>query len=733
MPIAEIQLPDGRLAEIDFPEGMGREQVASQVLASFGGQSFTPEAPVNDVVMPEPFTEESFAADVAARKEQKKREGTAQRITDPIPFVGGVVRGAEKVGEAGAEILARGIDAIAGLGGVDSGLAESFAEQSKLRESQFEKRKGELSGLGEFVGGAVAGGGVPTAGAIGPSLGKALAVGVPLTTLTTPVENKDLTNKEFVVEKAKQAGLSLATMGVLEGGARTLSKLSKTGIAQKARSMFGEAAETPQVSEEVTKIIPTSREIKEQASALYAAASEEGGSVAPQKVSKFFDDVIDGLPKDALANKRFQGSPASEAIDEMVDLASSGQMTLDGVDAIDKQLTMRARNAFTSGDDASQKIIKDVQSDFRTMVSKEGEAFGKNRAAVDLWSKAKRLEQIEEIIENSMRQRNPITSMQAGFKALLKNKKRRQGFTAKEKRFLDRASKDDALQDRLRTFGSRLVGIFGLSSGNIGQGLALETAATASRNLATSLQTKLGDDVRRVVATGQVPIQRVISPIDTAVRQQTTREVAGTDLFPKSEIESQSFEEALQSFGEDERVRNLINQEQNFNQFQGVQKPQAQSQGSGDFKSQLIQAESGGDPNAKAKTSTASGLFQITDPTWESLVNRYGAQEGVSREDRGNLEAEEKMLDRLVQENTQSFQKSFKRKPNNTELYAMHFLGVGNGKRIVKLKDKSPNLKASDVFKAASKTNRPIFYKNNGRGEKRTIQEVYEILKRKVS
>ena len=33
--------------------------------------------------------------------------------------------------------------------------------------------------------------------------------------------------------------------------------------------------------------------------------------------------------------------------------------------------------------------------------------------------------------------------------------------------------------------------------------------------------------------------------------------------------------------------------------------------------------ESGNNPNAKAKTSSASGLFQFTEGTWKELNNKY--------------------------------------------------------------------------------------------------------------
>ena len=49
-----------------------------------------------------------------------------------------------------------------------------------------------------------------------------------------------------------------------------------------------------------------------------------------------------------------------------------------------------------------------------------------------------------------------------------------------------------------------------------------------------------------------------------------------------------------------------------------------------DYLVKTAQRESNFDPNAKAGTSSATGLFQFTDATWMSMLERYGAKHGVS-------------------------------------------------------------------------------------------------------
>ena len=51
-----------------------------------------------------------------------------------------------------------------------------------------------------------------------------------------------------------------------------------------------------------------------------------------------------------------------------------------------------------------------------------------------------------------------------------------------------------------------------------------------------------------------------------------------------------------------------------------------------DFSYLLGQAriESGFDPNARARTSSATGLFQFIDQTWLGTVKRHGAEHGLA-------------------------------------------------------------------------------------------------------
>ena len=62
----------------------------------------------------------------------------------------------------------------------------------------------------------------------------------------------------------------------------------------------------------------------------------------------------------------------------------------------------------------------------------------------------------------------------------------------------------------------------------------------------------------------------------------------------------------------------------------GAVKRASISTGAGfDFLMKMAARESGFDPNAQAKTSSAAGLFQFIEQTWFSTVKKYGGEHGL--------------------------------------------------------------------------------------------------------
>ena len=140
----------------------------------------------------------------------------------------------------------------------------------------------------------------------------------------------------------------------------------------------------------------------------------------------------------------------------------------------------------------------------------------------------------------------------------------------------------------------------------------------------------------------------------------------------------------------------------------------------------VAQAESGGNPNAKSATSSASGLFQFTDQTWKETVRKYGKQYRVKVDMKSDPNAQRVMAHALMQENAASLSGTLGREPTEGELYLAHFAGAGGAKRLLKA---PPNTPAARILPKAAKANRAIFYDGK---RLRTTSEVIEIIQGKV-
>lgn len=136
--------------------------------------------------------------------------------------------------------------------------------------------------------------------------------------------------------------------------------------------------------------------------------------------------------------------------------------------------------------------------------------------------------------------------------------------------------------------------------------------------------------------------------------------------------------------------------------------------------------ESGFNPNAKAKTSSATGLFQFIKGTWADMVRKYGKQYGIGIGDVSDPLANATMGALFVKENSEFLAK--KGIPvNGTSLYAAHFLGPGGA---AKLFGADPNADAAALMPDAARANRNIFYDKSGKA--RTVDAVIQTLFNKV-
>ncbi|MGB7408576.1 MAG: transglycosylase SLT domain-containing protein [Pontixanthobacter sp.] len=163
-----------------------------------------------------------------------------------------------------------------------------------------------------------------------------------------------------------------------------------------------------------------------------------------------------------------------------------------------------------------------------------------------------------------------------------------------------------------------------------------------------------------------------------------------------------------------------------------------------DFDYLLAQAklESGLNPNAKARTSSASGLFQFIDSTWIDTIGKHGsalglgaATTGASRSQimalRFDPHASSLMAGALANDNRAILSGVLGREPDHAELYMAHFLGAGGASKFLRQLQQDPEISAAAILPAPAAANRAIFY--NSGGAARSVGDVMEVMRGKMA
>ena len=138
--------------------------------------------------------------------------------------------------------------------------------------------------------------------------------------------------------------------------------------------------------------------------------------------------------------------------------------------------------------------------------------------------------------------------------------------------------------------------------------------------------------------------------------------------------------------------------------------------------------ESAFNDSAKAGTSSATGLMQFTNSTWNDMVGKYGTEYGLTPSGRNDPNQSAMAAALYMKENQRTLERSIGRPVTTTDLYAAHFLGAGGGARILKA---SGNAVAADVaLPKQVAANKTVFFDKSGRA--RTVDEVYGFMQQKV-
>jgi hypothetical protein len=177
-----------------------------------------------------------------------------------------------------------------------------------------------------------------------------------------------------------------------------------------------------------------------------------------------------------------------------------------------------------------------------------------------------------------------------------------------------------------------------------------------------------------------------------------------------------------------------------------------------DFSYLMAQAarESSFDPNAKATTSSAHGLYQFVEQTWLSVFKDHGAEYGygdmaskITTDSDGHMVVKDASLKKQIlalrkdpqlsaemaaehaSDNQAKMEKKLGRPVTGTDLYMAHFLGVQGAMKFLRNMKSDPNASAAELFPAAADSNSNVFYKEDGSAK--SLSEVYQIFGKKIS
>ncbi len=174
------------------------------------------------------------------------------------------------------------------------------------------------------------------------------------------------------------------------------------------------------------------------------------------------------------------------------------------------------------------------------------------------------------------------------------------------------------------------------------------------------------------------------------------------------------------------------------------------------FLMQKAAAESSFNPSAKAKTSSATGLFQFIEQTWLDMVGKYGEKHGLGREAaqiemkngrahvadpkarqailnlRKDPEISALMAGEFCAENETYLNANTTCDVGATELYFAHFMGAGGAAKFLNSREINGDALGAQLFPQAAKANRNIFY-DRASGQPKTLDQIYDTFARKFS
>lgn len=168
------------------------------------------------------------------------------------------------------------------------------------------------------------------------------------------------------------------------------------------------------------------------------------------------------------------------------------------------------------------------------------------------------------------------------------------------------------------------------------------------------------------------------------------------------------------------------------------------------------QVESGMRPNARAVTSSATGLYQFIDQSWLSVIKSHGGEHGlgwaansIQQNGDGRFTVGDPAMRRAIldlrkdprtaaimaaehaSDNKAALEERLGRPANGTDLYMAHFLGQKGAGKFLNAMQERPDRIGAAMFPAAARANRAIFYAPGG--QPRTLSDIYNRFANKLA
>ena len=177
-----------------------------------------------------------------------------------------------------------------------------------------------------------------------------------------------------------------------------------------------------------------------------------------------------------------------------------------------------------------------------------------------------------------------------------------------------------------------------------------------------------------------------------------------------------------------------------------------------DFRFMMANAaqESGFQPDAKAATSSATGLYQFIETTWLQMVRDHGAEHGLGGLARqiadgpdgkpmvADAQTRQTILDlrrdprlnavmagEFTNANQAHLESAVGGEIGSTELYLAHFLGAEGAATFLNAQRATPDRPAAELFPAAARANRSVFF-DGETGAPKSLEAVFRHFDRRL-